>query len=237
LNSVKINPRAGAKGASKGASEGASKGASKGARKKRAAYHHGDLRQQLLNVTEQIILERGVDGFTLREAARRAGVSPAAPAHHFQDAKGLLTEVAILGFRDFGDALDAADETSTDPTQRLHAQALAYVHFALEHPARFQLMFQGDKLDTGNPEFVEVSRRAYSVLDRAIHAATGTPEGRELAPDAYGLLLAVWSAVHGFSHLVLEWAFRGPGNAPATKETALKTLLPLMLKYLPVKGI
>jgi AcrR family transcriptional regulator len=220
LNSVKIKPRP------------------KAGQKKRAAYHHGDLRQQLLNVTEQIILERGVDGFTLREAARRAGVSPAAPAHHFKDAKGLLTEVAILGFRDFGDALDAADKTSADPAQRLHAQALAYVHFALEHPARFQLMFHGDKLETANPEFMQVSRRAYLVLDRAIHAATGTPEERELAPEGYGLLLAVWSSVHGFSHLVLEWALRGPGGgAPASREAALETFLPLMLKHLPVKGI
>jgi AcrR family transcriptional regulator len=218
LNSVKINPR------------------TRGGKKKRAAYHHGDLRQQLLNVTEQIILERGVDGFTLREAARRAGVSPAAPAHHFKDAKGLLTEVAILGFRDFGDALDAADGASTDPAQRLHAQARAYVHFALQHPARFQLMFHGDKLDTENAEFQQVSRRAYSVLDRAIHAATDTPVDRELTPEGYGLLLAVWSAVHGYSHLVLEWRLRGPGNEPATKEAALKTFLPLMLKYLPVKG-
>lgn len=220
MNSVKINPR------------------SRGGKKKRAAYHHGDLRQQLLNVTEQIILERGVDGFTLREAARRAGVSPAAPAHHFKDAKGLLTEVAILGFRGFGDALDAADQGSTDPAQRLHAQAIAYVHFALEHPARFQLMFDGEKLDTGNAEFVEVSRRAYSVLNRAIHAATETPDERDLTPEGYGLLLAVWAAVHGFSHLVLEWQLRGPGNGndPATKETALKTFLPLMLKHLPLPG-
>jgi AcrR family transcriptional regulator len=221
LNSVKIKSR------------------TKTAKRKRAAYHHGDLRQQLLSVTEQIILERGVDGFTLREAARRAGVSPAAPAHHFKDAKGLLTEVAILGFRDFGDALEAADQTSSDPAQRLHAQGEAYVHFALEQPARFRLMFHGDKLDTANPEFMEVSRRAYSVLDRAIHAATGTPLERVLAPEGYGLLLAVWSIVHGFSHLVLEWALRGPGpgNEPASKQAALQTLLPLMLKHLPVKGI
>jgi AcrR family transcriptional regulator len=219
LNSVKIKAR------------------TRGAKPKRAAYHHGDLRQQLLNVTEQIILERGVDGFTLREAARRAGVSPAAPAHHFKDAKGLLTEVAILGFRDFGDALDAADRTSADPAGRLHAQALAYVNFALEHPARFQLMFHGDKLDTGNSIFVQVSRRAYLVLDRAIHAATDTSQKRELAPEGYGLLLAVWSMVHGFSHLVLEWALRGPaGGAPVSKETALQRLLPSMLKHLPVKG-
>ncbi len=75
------------------------------------------------------------------------------------------------------------------------------------------------------------------MLDRAVHAATDTPEGRELTPEGYGLLLAIWSTVHGFSHLVLEWSLRGPANAPATKETALRTFLPLMLEYLPVKGM
>ena len=218
MNTVKINPRA---------------------RKKRASYHHGDLRQQLLSVTEQIILERGVDGFTLREAARRAGVSPAAPAHHFKDAKGLLTEVAVLGFQEFGDALAAADQQGgSDPAQRLRAQGQAYVHFAMKHPARFQLMFRHDRLDTANAEFINVSSRAYSVLDGAIHAATNTPAHAELAAESYGLLLAVWSIVHGFSHLALEWQFRrGPGTQPASRDEVLRTLLPLMLNYLPVKRI
>src|ERR1700736_3879887 len=82
-------------------------GAKKPARK---SYHHGDLRRELVAAAEQIIAERGVEGFTLREAARRVGVSPAAPSHHFNDAKGLLTEVALLGFRDFAAALKAADQ-------------------------------------------------------------------------------------------------------------------------------
>jgi AcrR family transcriptional regulator len=219
LNSVKINSRH---------------------RKKRASYHHGDLRQQLLSVTEQIILERGVDGFTLREAARRAGVSPAAPAHHFKDAKGLLTEVAVLGFQEFGDALAAADEeVGLDPAQRLRGQGRAYVHFAMKQPARFQLMFRHDKLDVANPEFERVAQRAYSVLDGAIRAATATPTGGELAPASYGLLLAVWSIVHGFSHLALQGQFRrgGPGNQPASKEEILETFLPQLLSYLPVKKL
>src|SRR5580658_1909495 len=97
---------------------------------KKRAYHHGDLKDQLVAAAEAIILERGVDGFTLREAARRAGVSPAAPAHHFKDASGLLAEVAMRGFQDFGDALEAADRRGgADPARRLHEQGLAYVNF------------------------------------------------------------------------------------------------------------
>src|ERR1700753_395489 len=100
------------------------------ARAKKRAYHHGDLKDQLVAAAEGIILERGVDGFTLREAARRAGVSPPAPAHHFRDARGLRSEVALRGFRDFGDALDAGDKRGgDDPQKRLQEQGAAYVKF------------------------------------------------------------------------------------------------------------
>lgn len=207
---------------------------SRAAKPKRMAYHHGDLRQQLLTVAEQIILERGVDGFTLREAARRAGVSPAAPAHHFKDAKGLLTEVALLGFREFGDALEAADKAGgDDPARRLKEQAHAYVSFALKHPARFQLMFRDDKHDDDNEEFRSAAARSYGILEGAIRAASNIPPGEELSARSYGLLLAAWSMVHGFSYLALGRGMRGPGREPLTRDAMLKTLLPLMLEHLP----
>jgi AcrR family transcriptional regulator len=202
---------------------------------KRAAYHHGDLRQQLLAVTEEIILENGVDGFTLREAARRAGVSPAAPAHHFKDARGLLTAVALLGFREFGEALTKADEAGgADPARRLHEQGLAYVRFALEHPARFQLMFRDAKLDTTSEEFAAVAKRSYDVLANAIRAATGIPVGAELSQSGYGFLLANWSIVHGFAHLALGNQFRDPQGNPIPADTLVQSLLPLMMQHLPL---
>ncbi len=214
MNSVKINPR--------------------GRKPRRAAYHHGDLRQQLLTVAEQIILERGVDGFTLREAARRAGVSPAAPAHHFKDARGLLTEVALLGFREFADALEAADRAGgADPAQRLREQARAYVSFALKRPARFQLMFRDDKHEETNAEFQSAAGRAYGILESVIRAATNTSPDRELTPEGRGLLLAVWSMVHGFSHLALERGIPVQGEGPLTNAKILGSLLPLMLRHLP----
>jgi AcrR family transcriptional regulator len=214
LNTVKISPRR--------------------KKAKRASYHHGDLRHQLLVAAEQILLERGIDGFTLREAARRAGVSPAAPAHHFRDARGLLTEVALLGFREFGAALEAADKAGgNDPSRRLQEQAHAYVRFALERPARFQLMFRHDKHDMTNEEFVSVAKHSYDVLEGAVRAATTMPEHGDLAPESYGFLLAVWSIVHGFSHLALGGELRDQGGGPAGKDVILKSLLPLMLQHLP----
>jgi AcrR family transcriptional regulator len=202
---------------------------------RRAAYHHGDLRQQLLKVAEEIILERGVDGFTLREAARRVGVSPAAPAHHFKDAKGLLTEVALLGFREFGDVLEAADQVGgNDPARRLRSQATAYVEFALRQPARFQLMFREDKLDHSHAEFTSVASRAYKLLEGAIRAATHVPADQELTLRSYGLLLAVWSMVHVYSHLALGGEIRAANRQAVSRDALLGSLLPAMLEYLPV---
>ena len=209
MNTVKIKPRSAAR---------------------RSTYHHGDLRQQLLRAAEQIILERGVDGFTLREAARRAGVSAAAPAHHFKDAKGLLTEVALLGYREFGAALESADKAAgADVAQRLRAQARAYVRFALAQPARFQLMFRHDKHDRTNLEFVEVANHAYGVLEGAIRAATRTPAERPLSPEGRGFLLANWSIVHGFAHLALG----GELGPPDAQRPSSEALLSLMLDHLP----
>src|SRR5580692_3132718 len=141
-------------------------------------YHLGDLREKLIAATEALILERGVDGFSLREVARRAGVSPAAPSHHFGDARGLLAEVAYLGFRDFADALAAADAKGRDPAARLYEQGLAYVGFALRYPARFTLMFRHSAFGGGGHAGLEAeSARAFSILESAIRAATGAEPG------------------------------------------------------------
>src|SRR6202012_5812422 len=140
---------------------------------------------------------------------------PAAPAHHFKDANGLLTEGALLGFREFGDALEAAHKAGgDDPGGRVREQAVAYVDFALKHPARFQLMFRDDKHDHTNVEFKSVAERSYRILEGAIRAARNIPPDQELPPESYGLLLAVWSMVHGFSHLALGQKVPGPGQQP-----------------------
>jgi AcrR family transcriptional regulator len=199
----------------------------------RQAYHHGDLRRALIAAAEDIIMERGVDGFTLREAARRAGVSPAAPAHHFKDARGLLTEVALLGFRDFGAVLAAADRRGgQDPGRRLREQGIAYVSFALRHPARFQLMFRADKHDRDNAELVRAARQSYAVLEAAIRAALGSAATRRLDLAGNGLLIANWSLVHGFAHLALGGELAGPGRGRGAA-AILKSLLPRVLEHLP----
>jgi AcrR family transcriptional regulator len=232
LNNVKMESRMAKTPRAKAAAKRSGGGRAKTAER---PYHLGDLREKLIAATEALILERGVDGFSLREVARRAGVSPAAPSHHFGDAKGLLAEVAYLGFREFADALMAADaKGGADPRSRLYEQGLAYVRFALKNPARFTLMFRHDTYGgDGHAGLGEASARAYAALENAIRAATGTAPGAPLQKDGFGLLLATWSIVHGFAHLALGGELQHAQEMAGIKSGVLDYLLPLTLQHLP----
>lgn len=196
------------------------------------AYHHGALRQALIEAAEEVIAERGLDRFSLREAARRAGVSPAAPAHHFGDARGLLTAIATQAFLDLAEALKTADEAAgPDRESRIKAQGMAYVSFALDRPARFDLMWRRSLLDNENERLGEAGRQAWEALD---HAARGEgalrsgPRDPALAPS-----IAAWSMVHGFARLAIDGAF---GPEPDAAERAAQSLLPLVLDRLQLQA-
>ncbi|KQP39342.1 TetR/AcrR family transcriptional regulator [Methylobacterium sp. Leaf106] len=179
-----------------------------------SAYHHGDLRSALIRATTAILRERGIDGFSLREAARRAGVSPAAPQHHFGDARGLLTAVATEGFRMLGDALAAADSAATDRDGRIRAQGRAYIGFALDHPAEFDTMWRCARIDTGDAAYAAAAGRAFGLLKAAV-AGTAFEDGglpavsHNTAPDPKAI--ACWSLVHGLARLALDGAL-GPAE-------------------------
>lgn len=172
-------------------------------RKPPRRYHHGDLRQALIAAGEEILAERGVEGFSLREAARRAGVSPAAPAHHFGDARGLLTAIAARGFAELAEALLQA-EARVKPQERLEAQARAYVDFATRRGALFSLMWRRELIDIADASYLAAGRKAFNVFERA---ATGrdvpvAEEPRQPAPA----VLAAWALVHGYARLALDGA-------------------------------
>lgn len=206
------------------------------AREPRKAYHHGDLRQALMAATEAILLEKGVEAFTLREAARRAGVSPAAPAHHFGDAAGLLTAVARDGFAEFGRMLREADEAAgPDPVARLKAQGTAYITFALKNPARFQLMFRSGRIDPTRGDFATVAKEPFLTLERAVRALVGLKPEEPMNTEGYGALLAAWSMVHGFAHLALEHEFDRAAEPLGGHAAILERMLPAMLRYVPDK--
>lgn len=198
---------------------------------KRAPYHHGALREALIRAAEEVIRERGVDGFSLREAARRAGVSPAAPTHHFGDARGLLTAVATAGFVGLGEALAASDQASAragaNRTERLHAQGRAYVGFALAEPARFDVMWRKARIDSADADYNAAAARAFELLCAAVEDRPAG-EGRPGA-EADARVIAAWALVHGFARLALDGTF---GAEPGAAEAAAEALLPAVLERL-----
>lgn len=192
------------------------------------AYHHGALRQALIEAAEQVIAERGVDGFSLRETARRAGVSPAAPGHHFKDARGLLTAVAAQAFREFGDALEEANR-APDRQSRIRAQGLAYVRFALANRAKFDLLWRKALIDDSDPDYSAAGGRALQILDRVVRgedAPNVQPNDPALAPS-----IAAWSIVHGFARLAMDGVF---GTDSGAAERAVDELLPSVLDHLRI---
>ena len=160
---------------------------------KRPNYHHGDLRAVILAEAARLVAERGADGVSLRELARSAGVSHAAPAHHFTDRRGLFTALATQGFQLLGEALFDARGDFT-------AAALAYVRFAIEHPGHYQVMFNKSLLDGLDPELAAAEAAAGAELSRGV-ATLRDPNAQA---DPAGARLAAWSLVHGFSMLWLN---------------------------------
>jgi AcrR family transcriptional regulator len=187
---------------------------------KPSAYHHGDLRRALLAAAEMVLAERGVEGFTLRECARRAGVSHAAPAHHFGDVTGLLTALAALGFETLTAAMREARAGIEDPTERLRAIGRGYVAFARDYPERFRLTFDWHRLNHENPVLRAAGGAAFAELETAIRLVAGVAD-EPLEGDLLADLVHTWSLVHGFSHLLLS----GQLQQACTGERAITNLL------------
>jgi AcrR family transcriptional regulator len=188
-------------------------------------YHHGALREALIDATESLLAEKGPESFSLREVARRAGVSPAAPAHHFGDASGLLTAVATLGFDGLAAALREAEARGGhDPRARLREQGVAYVAFALRYPGRFRLMFR-DALRQDDEALSRAGNAAFLVLEDGVRLAFGTPAGKPLPRKAWTALLGLWSVVHGFAHLTIAGRFDGVCGSAAGRKRLVETEL------------
>ena len=161
------------------------------------SYHHGDLPAALRAATAELITERGPTGFSLREVARRAGVSHAAPAHHFGSSKGLLTSVATEGFQTLVDAFTEVFDIE-DPVERLRAMGKAYVNTAVDYPGHFGVMCADELIDDDDPDFVDVATGSYQMLLRTI-ADIADRHNPDLDVDAAATL--TWSAVHGLAVL------------------------------------
>lgn len=171
-------------------------------------YHHGNLPRALLDAALLVLSEQGVAALSLREVARRAGVSHAAPAHHFKDKTGLLTALAAEGFEKFRLALEAGRDAAGDTAlARFAATGHAYVRFAIDHPQHFELMFRHELIDIANPALMESGRRAYEVLLRAVEAAQKDGLAPHLSVDV--VATGAWAFGHGMATLWLGGNLRG----------------------------
>ena len=201
-----------------------------GAESEDTPYHHGALRDALLKAAERVLERDGLSGLTLRAVAREAGVSHAAPTHHFGDLTGLVSELAAIGFRQFNAAMAAAGAAGNSPIEKAMARAKAYVAFAQAHPGIYGLMFRTERLDMTRPSLHEAASASFAGLAGAI----GASRHEQITEDALSLeqaaaIARAWSLVHGFTMLLLDGRLADILRR-LPKGTSAETLLDAMLR-------
>lgn len=180
-------------------------------------YHHGDLHNVLLRVAEAELAERGIEAFSLRSVAKRAGVSHAAPAHHFGDTDGLLTALAAKGFREFLAAMTAREaRAGPDPQSQVVAAGRGYVDFALERPALFRLLFGSTRPCYANPELELASNAAFRHLVDLVQVLGG-----DTATD----VPAIWAVAHGLADLLASGRLKMVGNSAGETDAMVDTII------------
>lgn len=177
---------------------------------RRDSYHHGDLKRALTSAALSLVAEKGPKGFTLTEAARRAGVSAAAPYRHFADKAALLAAVAEQGFRDLHAELAAAS-SAKEPKDRVADLGRAYVRWAVAHPDHYRVMFGAELSKADHPDLAVAGEQAFGDLLDAIAACqeaavVGGQDPRELAAP-------LWSLVHGVASLAIGGELHSVGIA------------------------
>jgi AcrR family transcriptional regulator len=192
---------------------------------KKRAYHHGDLRAALIAAAIAELSEHGVEGFTLRSCARRAGVSHAAPAHHFGDATGLLTAVATEAYRKLAASVSReVDGTVSGSIDHLVAVALGYVRFAVTHPGEFRVMFLRGRLNRADADLTAASEAAFAAPAGAIAAYYSSPDPMA-DPKLVRRVLELWSLSHGFADLMVAEQLAPLGKAMPVAAAVLPDLI------------
>ncbi|PZU85376.1 MAG: TetR family transcriptional regulator [Chelatococcus sp.] len=198
-------------------------------------YHHGNLKEALVRAALGLIAEKGPSGFTFAEAARMAGVSPAAPYRHYRDKDELLADVAARGFEAFEAALAHAwDQGRPDVESAFHRLGPAYLAFARNEPAYYAAMFEAGVPLDASPELRVAADRAFQVLRGAAEALTARlPVGRR--PPALMMALHIWSISHGIAALFGR-ADRGRRPLPMSAEDLLDAGVLIYLQGLGLAG-
>lgn len=166
-------------------------------------YHHGNLREELISAALEIVTESGTGALSLREAARRAGVSHTAPYRHFDSKGALIAAVAGEGFRSLYESVEHAMESAEDdPVVRLGVSGIAYVKFAANHPAHFRVMFGPDCDLEAYPDSKQIALAAFQQLLDGVIACQEA--GAIRTGDPMKLARVAWAQVHGLSSLIVD---------------------------------
>jgi AcrR family transcriptional regulator len=193
---------------------------------RRDSYHHGDLKRALTSAALSLVAEKGPKGFTLTEAARRAGVSAAAPYRHFADKADLLATVAEQGFNELHADLAAATDPAADPKDQVVELGRVYVRWAIAHPDYYQVMFGVESLKEEHSDLAHAGEQAFGDLLGAITKCqeAGIHEGQ----DAREIAAPLWSLVHGIASLAIGGQFQAVGITQAPDELVANVVAQLL---------
>ena len=174
---------------------------------KSKTYHHGNLKEALIAAGLEILSEHGLEGLSLRNVAKKIGVSHTAPYNHFPDKQALLAAISTAGHEQLHQILLDIFEKSKDTSPNIILEiAWAYLQFALEYPDKFKLMFSGALEEEGDhPEYIEISRKSIALFEEIIVYCQN--KGQLPAGEVDIIAIRIWSLVHGFTYLMLENQF------------------------------
>ena len=201
---------------------------------KKRGYHHGNLRQALVDAALELIREKGPTGFTLSEAAKQAGVTPAAVYRHFEGREDLIAEAALQGYEVFADLMQYAyDSGQPSALAAFEATGRAYIAFARKYPGHYIAMFESGISINRTPELAQVANRARGVLDRAAaDLCQHIPASKR--PPASMFSAHIWAMSHGVVEL---FARNSPGTqSPFPAEDLLESGIGVYLRGLGLIG-
>jgi AcrR family transcriptional regulator len=196
-------------------------------------YHHGDLKNALIQAGIEILSEQGLQALSLRKVALRAGVSHAAPYAHFTDKQALIAAISTEGYRQLVDCLAAAvEQYRRDPLRQLIEAAWAYVQFAQREPAHFKITLSGVvEKEQEYPAFIEMTRKAFGLV---VEITAACQRAGILKPGPVEqMAVSVWSTVHGFTSLILE----GQISSSLVNHLTLRELMIYVLDQITIVSI
>jgi AcrR family transcriptional regulator len=196
-------------------------------------YHHGDLKNALIQAGIEILSEQGLHALSLRKVAQRAGVSHAAPYAHFTDKQALIAAISTEGYRKLYDCLaEAAEQYRHDPLHQLIEAAWAYVQFALREPAHFKITLSSlVEKEQEYPAFIEMTKKAFGLVVEVTEACQNAGILKPGPSDQ--VAVSVWSMVHGFTSLVLE----GQISSSMVDRLTLREMLIFLLDQITIVSI